>query len=97
MNWNELADHDVTVYSTPTCGDCRRLKSIFSRNNLQYTEVDIDADEAAATALVERTGHRAIPYVEVDGKALVKGWHKDHPNRWDEAKFFADIDAALAG
>ena len=74
--------------SPPTLLDELKRDRRWCQGNLQHSRL-LFADGI-------RAGHRAIPYVDVDGKALVKGWHKDHPGRWDESKFFADIAAALA-
>ena len=95
MNWSELNEHQLNVYSAPWCPDCRRLKGILNDNSIDYTEIDIDQNPEAADRLVEKTGHRAIPYVEIDGAQCVRGWHKDSPGRWDEATFFAEFAGSL--
>lgn len=95
MNWSELAKHSIKVFHTPWCPDCHRLDKIFADNGISYTEVDIDADPTAADYVVKNTGHRAIPYVEIDGKCIVRGWHKEAPGRWNEAIFFQEVEAKL--
>lgn len=95
MTMDDLKSHSIKVYSTPWCGDCKKLKSTFKSAGLAFEDVNIEADAAVAADLEKRTGHKAIPYVEVDGKALVKGWHKDAPGRWDESIFLAAVAAGL--
>ncbi len=95
MDWNELKDHAVKVYSTPWCGDCRRLKQLFSDKSVEFTEVDIDADQDAASDLFGKTGKKAIPYVEIDGEHLIRGWHVELPSRWEDQLFFDEINEAL--
>ena len=61
-----------TVYSTTWCGYCVRLKKMLDREGIQYDEVNIEEDEAAAV-LVENVngGNRTVPTVVfADGKAL---------------------------
>ena len=62
----------LTVYSTTWCGYCVRLKKMLDREGIQYDEVNIEEDEAAAV-LVENVngGNRTVPTVVfADGKAL---------------------------
>jgi mycoredoxin len=61
-----------TVYSTPWCGYCHRLKSQLSREGIEYDEVDIEQQPEAA-AVVERVnnGNQTVPtLVFSDGTAL---------------------------
>ena len=62
----------LTVYSTTWCGYCVRLKKMLDRAGIQYAEVNIEEDEAAAE-LVQTVngGNRTVPTVVFpDGKAL---------------------------
>lgn len=62
----------LTVYSTTWCGYCVRLKKMLDRAGIEYAEVNIEEDEAAAE-LVENVngGNRTVPTVIFpDGVAL---------------------------
>jgi mycoredoxin len=64
--------NSITMYSTPWCGYCRRLKGQLERAGIAYTEVDIEQQPEAA-ALVERVngGNQTVPTVVFpDGSAL---------------------------
>ncbi len=52
----------VTMYSTPWCGYCQRLKAQMGREGIEYVEVDIEQDPAAA-AFVEGVngGNQTVP------------------------------------
>ena len=54
----------VTMYSTPWCGYCRRLKTQLDSAGIAYTEIDIEAHPDAA-ALVEKIndGNQTVPTV----------------------------------
>lgn len=62
----------LTMYSTAWCGYCHRLKRVLERDGIEFVEVDIDADPAAA-ALVRSVndGNATVPtLVFDDGSAL---------------------------
>jgi mycoredoxin len=61
----------VTIYSTPWCGYCMRLKGQMDREGIAYEVVDIEQHPEAA-ALVETVNHgnQTVPtLVYVDGSA----------------------------
>lgn len=62
----------VTMYTTVWCGYCRRLKKQMEREGINYAEIDIEANEAAAL-LVENVngGNQTVPtLVFADGSAM---------------------------
>lgn len=61
-----------TLYSTPWCGYCHRLKGQLKREGIEFDEVDIEQDPASAT-IVEKAndGNQTVPtLVFADGSAL---------------------------
>jgi mycoredoxin len=61
-----------TLYSTPWCGYCHRLKSQLSREGIDFEEVDIEQQPDAAR-IVESANHgnQTVPtLVFADGTAL---------------------------
>ncbi|MFC6237527.1 mycoredoxin [Longivirga aurantiaca] len=61
----------VTMYSTPWCGYCQRLKAQMGREGIEYVEVDIEQDPSAA-AFVEGVngGNQTVPtLLFADGSA----------------------------
>ena len=62
----------VTMYSTPWCGYCRRLKSQLEREGIAYAEVDIEQDPHAADYVMSvNGGNQTVPTVVFpDGSAL---------------------------
>jgi mycoredoxin len=62
----------VTMYSTPWCGYCRRLKSQFDREGIAYTVVDIEQDPAAAEYVMSvNGGNQTVPTILFsDGSAM---------------------------
>ena len=61
-----------TMYSTPWCGYCHRLRSQLDREGVEYDVVDIEQHPEAAS-LVEQVNHgnQTVPTVVFpDGSAL---------------------------
>jgi mycoredoxin len=62
----------LTMYSTTWCGYCRRLKSQMAREGIEYAEVDIEQNPAAADFVMSvNGGNQTVPTVQFpDGTAL---------------------------
>ncbi|NJC69564.1 mycoredoxin [Planosporangium thailandense] len=57
----------ITMYSTPWCGYCHRLKTQLDREGIEYTVVDIEQDEAAAELVMSvNGGNQTVPTVRFD-------------------------------
>ncbi len=61
---------DVTVYSTPLCAPCERLKRHLRENGIRFKVIDIMMDEEAG-AFLESRGIRTTPVLSVDGELVV--------------------------
>lgn len=62
----------ITMYSTPWCGYCRRLKRQFEEAGIAYREIDVDATPGYDERIIEASGgYRTVPTVEVGGRMLV--------------------------
>lgn len=62
----------ITMYSTPWCGFCKRLKSQLGREGIAITEVDIEQDPAAADYVMQvNGGNQTVPtLVFADGTSM---------------------------
>ncbi|ABP56171.1 mycoredoxin [Salinispora tropica] len=62
----------LTMYSTPWCGYCHRLKSQLDREGIGYEVVDIEQEpEAAAFVMSVNGGNQTVPTLRfADGSAL---------------------------
>jgi mycoredoxin len=65
--------HQFTLYSTPWCGYCHRLKGQLQREGIAFVEVDIEQEpEAARTVEQANRGNQTVPtLVFGDGSALI--------------------------
>ena len=90
-----LEGHDLAVYSTDWCPDCRRLERYLDSLGVPYRKVSIDDDQQAGEKLESETGKRGVPYVLVDGRSWVRGYHREHPGRFSPALLWQDLRAAV--
>jgi mycoredoxin len=67
-----VSDAALTMYSTSWCGYCRKLKMALKSQGIAYTDIDIDADPAAAEFVASvNGGNRTVPTVRfADGSTL---------------------------
>jgi len=62
--------HEITVYTAPWCGWCRKTLAFLDERGLEYVNKDVEADEEWAEELHEKSGSGSIPFVEIDGTAI---------------------------
>lgn len=71
----------ITVYSTPSCGYCKMEKEFLTEKGVEFTEVDVAADEEAAVKMVEKTGQMGVPQTVIvmdDGtEEIIVGFEED--------------------
>ena len=73
----------VTMYTTTWCGYCSRLKSQMTREGIEFVEVDIELDPAAAQVVEQvNAGNQTVPtLVFPDGSAATNPSIKDVKER----------------
>lgn len=74
-----VAGVPFTVYSTPWCGYCTRLKRQLKREGISFAEVDIEHDPASeAIVKAANDGNATVPtLVFADGSALTNPTLRD--------------------
>lgn len=62
----------LTMYSTPWCGYCHRLKGQLEREGIEFDVVDIEQDPAAAEIVMAvNGGNQTVPtLVYADGTSM---------------------------
>ncbi len=71
-----MQEKTVTLFTTPTCGYCKHAKEFFNENNIEFKEVDVAADQAAAEEMVKKSGQMGVPQIYVDDKLFI-GFDKE--------------------
>ena len=67
------SDSQVTMYGAEWCGDCRRSMKFLDSNNVNYTYVDVEHDEAGKDKAISICEKQSIPVIAFnDGTFLVE-------------------------
>jgi glutaredoxin 3 len=54
----------VTIYTTRTCGYCRRAKQLLARKGVAFEEIDVTFDEARHEEMTAKAGGRtSVPQI----------------------------------
>ncbi len=61
----------VKIYSTPTCPWCIKAKSYFDSKNISYEEVDVSTNREAAKEMIDKSGQRGVPVIDINGSIIV--------------------------
>jgi glutaredoxin-like YruB-family protein len=62
---------EVTVYSTPTCPWCIKVKEFLKEHKIEFKSVDVAADQEKAREMVEKSGQMGVPVTEIDGQIVI--------------------------
>jgi glutaredoxin-like YruB-family protein len=65
----------VTIYTASDCHWCGKAKQYLARRGVPFTEIDVEADEAAARDVIARTGQRGVPVIAI-GADLIVGFQR---------------------
>jgi len=60
---------EIVLYSAEWCGACKKAKRYLSRNGVDYEERNVDT-KRWAKELVQKTGRRSIPVIDVEGRVF---------------------------
>ena len=65
------AAKNVTVYSTPTCPYCHKVKDYLKQKNVTFTDFDVASDKEARDVMIRKSGQMGVPVIDVDGQIVV--------------------------
>ena len=60
---------NVSMYSAAWCGICKKAKKYFNKNNISFTEYDIDKDKAAKRRY-KAMGATGVPVIFIDDRRM---------------------------
>ena len=61
----------VTVYSTPSCSWCIRLKDYLKDKKIKFRDIDVSKDQKAAEEMVKRSGQQGVPQSVIGGQLII--------------------------
>jgi glutaredoxin-like YruB-family protein len=75
-----MMNKKVTVYSTPSCPYCIRLKQFLKDNNIEFEDIDVSANPEAGQKMVDKSGQMGVPVLDIEGQIIV-GFDKEAINK----------------
>lgn len=63
----------ITLYSTPTCPWCKKVKQLLESENVAFDDIDVSADAKRAEEMIALTQQMGVP-VLAKGKEFVIGF-----------------------
>jgi len=64
---------NVEVYTTNTYSYCIRTKALLNKNNISFSEINIEADPSLVKEMINRSKQRTVPQIFIDDN-LVGGY-----------------------
>ena len=61
----------ITVYSTPTCPYCHKVKDFLKEKKIEFKDIDVASDHTAAKEMIEKSGQMGVPVLDIDGKIII--------------------------
>jgi len=64
-------NHEITIYTTPTCSWCQATKEYLRARGVDFEEVDVASDMSRAIEMVQKSGQQGVPVLDIDGEIIV--------------------------
>ena len=61
----------VVVYGTEMCPWCHKAKDFMEENEIKFEYIDVGKDREAAMQMIEKSGQRGVPVIEIDDEMIV--------------------------
>ncbi len=62
---------EVTLYSTPTCPWCKRLKEYLKEKKVSFKDLDVSTNDKARDQMVEKSNQIGVPVTDINGTIIV--------------------------
>jgi len=70
-----MADKKVTVYSTPTCPYCKRVKDYLTQKGVSFSDYNVAEDREKAKEMIDKSKQMGVPVIVV-GDDVVVGFNQ---------------------
>ena len=61
----------IKIFSTSNCPYCRMAKEYFSGKGIEFEDIDVSKDRAAATEMIETSGQMGVPVIDIDDDIVI--------------------------
>ncbi len=80
----------ITVYSGPMCGYCDAAKRLLTRNNLEFINIDVSAEDGLRDEMTKKAnGRRTIPQIFFNDEHI--GGYQELRELEKEGKLFSSL------
>lgn len=62
---------NVKVYSTTRCPWCHTVKDFLTKNNIEFEDINVETDKAAAQEMINKSGQSGVPVLDIEGTIIV--------------------------
>ena len=80
----KLARLKIRLFIKPYCGWCHKARRWLDERGIKYETLDVIADSKALTEMVNLTGQRMAPVIEVDGQILADFGPEELEKFWEK-------------
>lgn len=63
--------NNIKVYSTTTCPWCVKAKNYLNSKNVNYEDINVSTNQAAAMEMVQKSGQMGVPVLDINGTIIV--------------------------
>lgn len=74
----------IRLFIKPYCGWCQKAMRWLDARGIQYETLDVIADSKALTEMVNLTGQRMAPVIDVDGQILADFGPEELEKFWEQ-------------
>lgn len=65
----------VKLYTTKSCPYCMAEEAFLKERNIEFEEINVGENQAAAREMIEKSGQTGVPVTEIDGE-IAAGFDK---------------------
>ena len=70
----------VSVYSTPTCTFCTKVKEYLQQRQIRFVDYDVSRDQRKGEEMVHKSRQTGVPVIDFNGQIVV-GFDKNRLDR----------------
>lgn len=71
MLHGDIMNSNIIVFTTPTCGWCRKIKEYLKTHGHTFKEIDVSKDPAAAQDMIRKSGQMGVPQLWINNVPVV--------------------------
>ena len=61
----------ILLYRTENCPWCHKTADFFDKHKVKYTSIDVGEHPAKGEEMVEKSGQRGVPVIDIDGEIII--------------------------